>query len=1345
MKKNIFFLIALIAVCATLLIGCGGGGGGGSNPASTTKTGTLQGTVSIPTETLRASTDLASDSIKVENGSATKVINASVRAVQDFKGTNVWLEDFPDIKGVADKDGKYTLPNVPFGKHRVVAYLKIGDEHFKWRSDEQNVEKTEIVEVPQIVMQSANTSIAGTVYDAKTKEPIQGVIVEVWGQTSTSGADGKYTVYNMPAGSWDVSYTKEGYQSLSYPISFAEGMESAGNFYLVPVGTTDPAIASNSGLITLKELIPSYKAEQVSNQTTISAFFNGAMINTNYATISFSSGNPNNAKGKFSFENDYVIYTHSEEWPVNTKIAGEIGNLRDYFGNTIASFPFEFTTSANVVKSVIPANNSGNVEVDSPIEITFTTKINHNQNFVDLVKICIKDDNKSIISNNTQFDWATGTDNNDILKITGVTLETAKTYVIQLSDKILSEDGNGLQGQKEFTFDTRGAVYLTYEPEIVYHALSDIKFKINGGTISDVSKAKVILSCNNASGKLNIEGDYLVYKLDTGFQWPFGTRVAINISSLTDSKNAPIGDVSTTFDILAQCEIAQSDNLSDLRTSRKFNVSNGYNASLFDLSNARVSFLNANVQGKLSSDNNGLVYTLDNGQYWPADLTINGSITGVKDQYGLAVKECNFEFRTRANPTFNNCSFANVKSIKSSIQVSYNIQSFKNSTTLLDLSGARISFDSGSKSGKLVADGAKAYYELDSNVSWNHNEKVKGIITGVKDFEGVAIPDAEFNMMTRGESKIYMTSPFEKTDSWSEDTQRTYQMMTKQNYLTFATDYIDKIGDGKITFTNENIKGKLYMRNGELSYELNQNTSFPYPEKISGCLTGFKDVDGLDVPAFNFAIYACPFDGKGTESEPYLVSNAEQLYCVGYYNDLKNVGTKNTITYYHFKQTQDIDLSAYGSSYDGGQGWKPVKCWTGTYGNNINNKTSDACSGYYDGNGHKITNLYINRPGEYIGVFCGFLGEIKNLGVEVSSGGIKGKAGGALAANIGNTSGFVTGKRSFANNISNCWVTGGKITGLGKGETGGLFGGVSVLTLSNCYSTIDVEGTGKVGGLAGSASVQNMHHCYASGNVSAHNNSSVGGFIGFFDDDQYSAYDVELTGWKINSCFSKGNVTVDGNIDNNIQGDDGCCVGGFAGRVGYWGQIGIFNSYSTGNISILSSSIFVGGFVGITSDGHFINCYTTSNITATSNEGYDSINGYEKTNISGFIGYFDVGSLDNCYAGGNTINATNAKENRLVQHYNGNFDYSNYLTNNYASKNMTLTVDGVSKTPGSQIPLPETVALDREDGANLPDNVDWKTQIFKDNYENGDSFDSVWEIGLSGLPILRNMPGNPIQ
>jgi hypothetical protein len=327
--KNLFksscLVVALLASVA--LVGCGGGGGGGGNPVAPTQTGTLQGTVTLPQNSPQ-------NSIRLDTTS------------QSLEGTKVWIENYPEISGITDKDGKYTISKVPFGENRVVANIKIGNEEYKWRSEVQNVINTVLIIVPQIVMQPANTSISGTVYDAVTKKAIQGVIVEVWGQRSTSDADGKYTVFNMPAGSWDVTYTKKGYQTFKSPMSFADGIETSGNFYLVPEGTSDSDIASNSGSIALTELVPAYKAESIHpTQTTISAFFNGAKINTDYAVIKFTSGNPNNTEGYFSFIDDRVVYTHNENWPANTKIAVEIGNLKDFFGNNIASFSFEFTTN----------------------------------------------------------------------------------------------------------------------------------------------------------------------------------------------------------------------------------------------------------------------------------------------------------------------------------------------------------------------------------------------------------------------------------------------------------------------------------------------------------------------------------------------------------------------------------------------------------------------------------------------------------------------------------------------------------------------------------------------------------------------------------------------------------------------------------------------------------------------------------------------------------------------------------------------------------------------------------------------------------------------------------------
>ena len=240
MKNRLISIVFAVFACTFLLIGCNNGDDGtgdssNNNPVSpVAQTGTLQGRVSIPLDNTRLSSSLSSDSAVIASVSKNIENDSAIRAVQNFYGTKVWLEDLPDIFSYTDEQGNYTIANVPFGQHRVVANLKVGSNEYKWRSDKQNVLDTKIVVVPQIVMIPANTSISGFIYDSVTKQPVQGVIVEVWGQKSTSSFDGSYTVYNMPTGSWDVTYTKTGYNTMTTPISFVEGSSSSGNFYLVP-------------------------------------------------------------------------------------------------------------------------------------------------------------------------------------------------------------------------------------------------------------------------------------------------------------------------------------------------------------------------------------------------------------------------------------------------------------------------------------------------------------------------------------------------------------------------------------------------------------------------------------------------------------------------------------------------------------------------------------------------------------------------------------------------------------------------------------------------------------------------------------------------------------------------------------------------------------------------------------------------------------------------------------------------------------------------------------------------------------------------------------------------------
>src|SRR5574344_2817521 len=108
--------------------------------------------------------------------------------------------------------------------------------------------------------------------------------------------------------------------------------------------------------------------------------------------------------------------------------------------------------------------------------------------------------------------------------------------------------------------------------------------------------------------------------------------------------------------------------------------------------------------------------------------------------------------------------------------------------------------------------------------------------------------------------------------------------------------------------------------------------------------------------------------------------------------------------------------------------------------------------GAFDGFGHTITGLVINRPQlAYVGLIGFFLGTISNLGLVDGSvtgedhvGGIAGDAD--AMTNVYNT-GAVTGKGDYV---------------------GGVAGRAGAMT--NVYNTGDVTGTGKyVGGIAGRA------------------------------------------------------------------------------------------------------------------------------------------------------------------------------------------------------------------------------------------------------------------------------------
>ena len=167
-----------------------------------------------------------------------------------------------------------------------------------------------------------------------------------------------------------------------------------------------------------------------------------------------------------------------------------------------------------------------------------------------------------------------------------------------------------------------------------------------------------------------------------------------------------------------------------------------------------------------------------------------------------------------------------------------------------------------------------------------------------------------------------------------------------------------------------------------------------------------------------------------------------------------------TATGYYVLGT-DIDASAT-KGWDGNAGFRPL----------------GQLNGVFDGLGHKITDLTINRPSNSTqGLFTslGAGAAVRNLGMtNVSISG--GDAVGAVAGNSAGT-------------IRNVYVT-GKISG--RRQAGGLVG-INAGSLANVYSRAAVAGTEIIGGLVG-ANTGGIRDSYAQGSVNGQ--SSVGGLVG---------------------------------------------------------------------------------------------------------------------------------------------------------------------------------------------------------------------------------------------------------
>lgn len=278
----------------------------------------------------------------------------------------------------------------------------------------------------------------------------------------------------------------------------------------------------------------------------------------------------------------------------------------------------------------------------------------------------------------------------------------------------------------------------------------------------------------------------------------------------------------------------------------------------------------------------------------------------------------------------------------------------------------------------------------------------------------------------------------------------------------------------------------------------------------------------------------------------------------------------------------DIDLKGSASN----RNWKTIG----------DSSTTEYFAGTFEGNNHKIYNLYNKDTTEprkgLFGAISG--GTVQNLGIE--SGNIKG----------GWTSGGIAG-RVDNGQIINCYnkakIEGGDINN--TGNIGGIVGYLNNSTIKECYNEGKIEGTSECnGGIVGSGiGKTKILSCYNIGSITGY--SYVGGVAGYIDNSETI----------LNNCYNKGDTTA---------------TYRYAGGIVGWDEAGteVKNSYSIGTVVAPTGP---GGVIGVHS-GTLSNLFFINTAGPTygcgvnyTDHGLEEPEGSTEATLKGLVSKFNQG------------------------------------------------------------------------------------------------------------------------
>lgn len=422
---------------------------------------------------------------------------------------------------------------------------------------------------------------------------------------------------------------------------------------------------------------------------------------------------------------------------------------------------------------------------------------------------------------------------------------------------------------------------------------------------------------------------------------------------------------------------------------------------------------------------------------------------------------------------------------------------------------------------------------------------------------------------------------------------------------------------------------------------------------------------------------------SGTESDPIQIDTVQEL------KEIADGLDK------HYVLARDIVLDS--ATY-----WRPI----GT--------AELPFTGSLDGKGHRIKNLTMIAPVNYLGLFAYISNaQIKNLILENTN--VQGESYSSALA------GYVVG----ASKIENC-----SVSGIVKGNqyVGGLIGCFDGGELLNSNNSADITARSTAaGGLAGGMT---------SGNISIRNSFNLGavtgtgctgGVLGYQSGGSSELSTVYNTGKVRGTGDGSGGIV--GYVVSNclieeaanlaeVQGTNS--VGGIAGY--FATNIEITNAYNRGNVIGTGTGNYSGGIVGYmnATAGGVRSCYSTGDVTAYSYAG-------------GLIGYRYSGGLANSFA----------MNDRVTVAYTGGYRISGTVyhageSSNMAFEDMVVTVGGAVREIKGTNPIHSS-----QDGMNGAKATVMQNSSYLELL--GWDFENIWQVAEDGkdYPKLRNVNLTP--